>query len=51
MRYIIPLVILGILVFFLSKGLEQDPYRIPSPLINKPVPDFVAADLITTHPP
>lgn len=49
MRYIIPLAILVILVFFLAKGLEQDPYQIPSPLINKPIPDFVASDLITKH--
>jgi cytochrome c biogenesis protein CcmG/thiol:disulfide interchange protein DsbE len=51
MRYIIPLVILAILVFLLCKGLAQDPYQIPSPLINKPIPDFVATDLIVKHPP
>lgn len=50
-RYIIPLATLIILIFFFCKGLEQDPYRIPSPLINKPMPDFVAMDLITKHPP
>lgn len=49
MRYITPLAILVALIFFLCKGLEQDPYRIPSPLINKPMPDFLAADLIAKH--
>jgi cytochrome c biogenesis protein CcmG/thiol:disulfide interchange protein DsbE len=51
MRYIIPLAILAILIFLLYKGLEQDPYRIPSPLINKPIPNFVAANLIKKCPP
>ncbi|MFZ0218858.1 MAG: DsbE family thiol:disulfide interchange protein [Candidatus Aquirickettsiella sp.] len=49
MRYIIPLIILFILVFFLWQGLEKDPNLLPSPLINQPVPEFSALDLLNPH--
>ena len=39
-RYLIPLVIFGVLVVFLSIGLGRDPHEVPSPLINKPAPSF-----------
>lgn len=51
MRYLIPLIILGMLVFFLWQGLAKDPYQLPSPLVNKPITDFVATDLVANHPP
>jgi cytochrome c biogenesis protein CcmG, thiol:disulfide interchange protein DsbE len=49
MRCIIPLIILLIVVFFLWRGLEKDPNLLPSPLINQPVPEFSANDLLKNH--
>lgn len=46
MRYIIPLIILLIVVGFLWQGLEKDLNLLPSPLINKPLPEFSALDLL-----
>ncbi len=46
MRYILPLIVLLILVFFLWQGLAKDPNLLPSPLINKPIPEFLANDLL-----
>lgn len=40
MRYAIPLVLFLALVAFLAIGLGRDPREVPSPLINKPAPDF-----------
>lgn len=40
MRYLIPLVLFGVLVLFLAIGLGRDPHEVPSPLINKPAPAF-----------
>ncbi len=40
LRAFIPLVIFGVLVFFLLKGLDMNPREVPSALINKPVPEF-----------
>lgn len=45
MRYFIPLVSLIIIVYFLWQGLERDPYRLPSPLLNKSLPEFSMRDL------
>lgn len=45
MRYLIPIVLLMALLFFLWQGLAKDPTQLPSPLINKPIPRFIAADL------
>ena len=39
-RYLIPLVLFGVLVVFLAIGLGRDPREVPSPLINKPSPAF-----------
>lgn len=39
-RYIIPLALFIVLVAFLAIGLGRDPREVPSPLINKPAPDF-----------
>lgn len=36
----LPLVIFAVLAAFLYKGLSLDPRDIPSPLINKPAPEF-----------
>lgn len=44
-RYIVPLVVFLLMAVFLGIGLTLDPSRIPSPLIDKPVPSFVAPDL------
>jgi len=39
-RYLIPLGLFGVMVAFLSVGLDRDPRLIPSPLVGKPVPEF-----------
>jgi cytochrome c biogenesis protein CcmG, thiol:disulfide interchange protein DsbE len=39
-RFLIPLVLLGCLVWFLGAGLKLDPKEVPSPLINRPAPEF-----------
>lgn len=46
MRYMIPLIILLIIVFFFWQGLEKDPNLLPSPLINQTVPEFSTMDLL-----
>ena len=45
LRFIIPLGIFGLLVFFLWRGLSLDPKLVPSPLIDKPAPRFALARL------
>lgn len=39
-RFYIPLIIFVVMGAFLAIGLKLDPSRVPSPLIDKPVPDF-----------
>lgn len=39
-RYILPLLAFIVLAGFLAVGLKLDPREIPSPLINKPAPEF-----------
>jgi cytochrome c biogenesis protein CcmG, thiol:disulfide interchange protein DsbE len=39
-RFAIPLALFVVLVAFLAIGLGHDPRTVPSPLINKPAPDF-----------
>ena len=39
-RYLIPLILFGVLVVFLAIGLGRDPREVPSPLINKASPAF-----------
>ncbi|BAP87488.1 periplasmic protein thiol:disulfide oxidoreductase DsbE [Burkholderiales bacterium GJ-E10] len=45
LRYLLPLVVFLAIVGFLFKGLWMDPREIPSPLIDKPAPDFRVASL------
>ena len=45
MRFAIPLLLFFGVIGFLLVGLERDPSLVPSPLINKPVPDFRLASL------
>ena len=40
LRFLIPLGIFAVLVFFLWRGLSLDPRTVPSPLIDKPAPGF-----------
>ncbi|MGC1854232.1 MAG: DsbE family thiol:disulfide interchange protein [Candidatus Aquirickettsiella sp.] len=49
MRCIIPFIILLIVVYFLWQGLEKDPNLLPSPLINQPISEFSAHDLLVKH--
>ncbi|MFQ5935272.1 MAG: DsbE family thiol:disulfide interchange protein [Acidiferrobacterales bacterium] len=39
-RYLIPLAVFVLLVGFLAAGLRLDPSHVPSPLIDKPAPEF-----------
>lgn len=39
-RYLLPLGIFIVLVAFLGVGLTLDPRRVPSPLVDKPMPPF-----------
>lgn len=39
-RFLIPFIAFVALVGFFIKGLHLDPHEIPSPLINKPAPEF-----------
>ena len=45
LKFLIPLVLFGILAVFLGVGLKLDPREVPSPLIDKPAPAFKAAAL------
>lgn len=47
-RFLLPLGIFLALAAFLGMGLKLDPREVPSPLINKPAPDFA---LPTLHEP
>jgi cytochrome c biogenesis protein CcmG, thiol:disulfide interchange protein DsbE len=40
-RYLLPLLIVGLLFALLAVGLTLDPRSVPSPLIGKPAPAFV----------
>ncbi len=42
---LLPLVLFIGLVAFLAIGLRRDPHEVPSPLINKPAPDFKLSQL------
>jgi cytochrome c biogenesis protein CcmG/thiol:disulfide interchange protein DsbE len=39
-RYLVPMGILLVLLYFLRAGLSLNPKEVPSPLIGKPAPDF-----------
>jgi len=47
-KYLVPLAIFALLVGFLYVGLHRDPREIPSPLIDKPAPEF---QLMQLHRP
>ena len=44
-RYLIPLALFVVLAGFLAVGLQRDPRKVPSPLIDKPAPAFSAPRL------
>jgi cytochrome c biogenesis protein CcmG/thiol:disulfide interchange protein DsbE len=44
-KFLIPLALFGVLVFFLAAGLGLDPHEVPSPLVNKPAPAFKVSQL------
>ena len=44
-KFLIPLVLFGVLVGFFWKGLYLDPREVPSPLIDKPAPEFALSVL------
>ena len=46
-KALIPLALFLLLVVFLAIGLTRDPREIPSPLIDKPAPDFTLPVLAT----
>lgn len=46
--FLLPIVFILILGFFLWRGLSLDPRKIPSPLVNKPIPAF---SLPSVHTP
>jgi len=46
-RYLLPLGVFVALVVFLAIGLQLDPHEVPSPLIDKPAPQFTLARLDT----
>ena len=39
-RFLLPLIVFAALVIFLGVGLNRDPREVPSPLVDKPAPDF-----------
>lgn len=40
LKYVIPLLLFIVMAVFLALGLKLDPRKIPSPLIDKPAPEF-----------
>ncbi|MEL6300388.1 MAG: DsbE family thiol:disulfide interchange protein [Pseudomonadota bacterium] len=48
MRFVLPLALFAVLCGFLVMGIGEDPTRIPSPLLDRPVPGF---DLQTLSEP
>ncbi len=45
LKYLTPLLVFLVMVWFLGKGLYLNPRDVPSPLVGKPAPVFSAADL------
>ena len=45
MRFMIPLVAFLVMAIFLYVGLSLNPRQVPSPLIDKPAPDFIMQQL------
>jgi len=48
-RFILPLLAFIVMAGFLAVGLKLDPREIPSPLINKPAPDFSVPTLLNEN--
>jgi cytochrome c biogenesis protein CcmG, thiol:disulfide interchange protein DsbE len=44
-RFLVPLLVFGVLVVFLALGLRLKPSEVPSPLIDKPAPAFTLPQL------
>jgi cytochrome c biogenesis protein CcmG/thiol:disulfide interchange protein DsbE len=44
-RFLIPLAVFGFLIVLLGIGLHLNPHEVPSPLINKPAPNFQLSQL------
>lgn len=49
LRFIIPLIMFGLLVVLLAAGLKLDPKKVPSPLIGKPAPTFSLPSLANSE--
>ena len=45
MRFVVPAAIFGVLLVVLAVGLKLDPRYVPSPLIDKPAPEFSLSTL------
>ena len=45
MKFSIPLIVFFVLAVFLTVGLWRDPHLVPSPLIDRPAPEFQLARL------
>ncbi|HED40391.1 MAG TPA: DsbE family thiol:disulfide interchange protein [Chromatiales bacterium] len=45
LKYLTPLVVFLVVVWFLGRGLYLNPREVPSPLVDKPAPVFSVADL------
>jgi cytochrome c biogenesis protein CcmG/thiol:disulfide interchange protein DsbE len=45
-KFLVPLALFALMGVLLAYGLRLDPRRIPSPLINKPLPDFHLPTLV-----
>ena len=45
MRYLMPLILFMVLAVFLFAGLSLNPRQVPSPLIDKPAPEFELSQL------
>jgi len=46
-RFLIPLIVFVVMAIFLGIGLKLDPRHVPSPLIDKPAPEFSLPQLQT----
>ncbi|MGH8572373.1 MAG: redoxin family protein, partial [Gammaproteobacteria bacterium] len=47
LRYGLPLLVFGVILYFLFEGLSRDPRLVPSPLVGKPAPAFDLPQLRT----
>jgi cytochrome c biogenesis protein CcmG/thiol:disulfide interchange protein DsbE len=45
LKFFVPLIIFGVMVAFLWRGLSLNPREVPSPFINKPAPSFKLSQL------